>query len=814
MRMPALVLATLVGAALLGGCRSPEERLSEHLERAGKYFADGKWNEAKIEYLNVVQIDPDHADGHWKLAEVLWKLENYGEARWQYKEAVRLSPGNVPARLQLARIEIAVQRPKDAQEQVDAILALEPQNIDALLLRGVLSSQSGDLDALVSDADRALAVDPKNEGALTLKARGLEAKKDPDGAEAVYRLLVEAHPSTQNMIRMALFLGTRRRPEESLAFYGKAVDAAVDDKQRARARLVLANAHLNGGDVKAAEEDLIRAQKEAPEDGELLLAMARFFVMKGEPDRARDMLELRATAQPESVDPLLVLADFHRGQGDQAATLGAIDRALKVDPDSETALLKRAELLMEDAASDPERGKEGRALLNRVLEKNPNSVRGMFTQAKFLLLEGKPEDAAAKLRRVVDEEPNANAYVLLGTAYVAMKEPELARSEFLRAVQLDSGNIAARTQLAAIYAEKGEKDLAVQEARAALARKPDDLRLIILLAGTLHGLDKDDEAREVLGRVDVERHKTSIPQLRLQLASLYRKLGDHDKARGLIEQEIKERPDDPLLVAQLALQDLAEKNPMGAIEQLDEGIQKHPDAANLYELRARVRLGFTKDGVPLYPKEAEADLDAAIEKGGGKSIDPYFLLASMYQATNRSDEAIATYEKALETKKDSPNLWLLVGMLYEKTGRTADAIHAYEEVIRIDPRHGVAMNNLAWLLSQDEKADERVLDRALQLAQQAKELLPDSPSVADTLGWVMLKRNLPSAAISLFREAIDRYDAGNPLRSLMKYHLAQAYRTNGEPDRAVGELESALQEAPSFPDRSKAEALLRELKPS
>jgi tetratricopeptide (TPR) repeat protein len=616
------------------------------------------------------------------------------------------------------------------------------------------------------------------------------------------------------MIRMALFLGTRQRAEESLEFYRKAVEVAADDKQRARARLVLANAHLNRGDAAAAEQELLKAQKEAPDDAELLLAMARFFAMKGERARAMEMLELRVAAQPESVEPLLVLADFQRLQGDEKATLEALDRALKLDPDSEIALLKRAEILMEGAATDPERARQSRELLNRVLEKNPNSVRGMFTQAKFLLLEGKADEAAAKLRRVVDEEPNANAYVLLGTAYVAMKEPDLARSEFLRAIQLDQGNIAARTQLAGLYAEKGEKDLAVQEARAALERKPDDLRLIILLAGTLHGLGKDDEAREVLGRVDIEKHRTTIPQLRLQLASLHRKIGDHDKARELIEQEAKERPDDPLLVAQLALQDLAEKNPMGAIERLDEGIQKHPEAANLYELRARVRLGFTKDGIPLYPKEAESDLNAAIEKGGGKSIDPYFLLAGMYQATNRSEEAIATYEKALETKKDSPNLWLLVGMLYEKEGRSADAIHAYEEVIRIDPKHGVAMNNLAWLLTQDEKADERVLDRALHLAQQAKELLPDSPSVADTLGWVMLKRNIPSAAISLFREAIDGYDAGNPLRSLIKYHLAEAYKSNGEPERAVGELESALAESASFPDRSKAEALLRELKPS
>ncbi len=814
MRMPALALAALALAALLGGCRSPEERLSEHLERATKYFEEGKWNEAKIEYLNVVQLDPDHAEGHFKLAEVLWKLDNYGEARWQYKEAVRLDPANVPARLQLARIEIAVQRPKDAQEQVDAILAQEPQNVDALLLHGVLSSMEGNLEALLSDADRALAVDPKNEAALTLKARGLEAKQDPAGAEAAYRQLLEAHPNTQNMIRMALFLGTRQRSEESLEFYRKAVEAATDDKQRARARLVLANSHLNAGDSKAAEEELLRAQKEAPDDLELLLAMARFFAMRGERDRAREMLELRVNAQPGSVEPLMVLANFHRSMGDEAATLATIDRALAVDAEAEVALLLRAEILMESASKDPERGRQGRELLNRVLEKNPNSVRGMFTQAKFLLLDGKAEEAAAKLRRVVDEEPNANAYVLLGTAYAAMKETELARSEFLRAIQLDPSNVVARTQLAVLYAAKGEKDLAIQEAKAALERRPDDLALIVLLAGTLHGMQKDHEAREVLARVDVEKLKTAIPKLRLELASLHRKIGDLDRARELIEAEVAEHPDDPTLVAQLAVQDLAEKNPMGAIERLDEGIQKHPDVASLYELRARVRLGFAKDGVPLYPKEAEADLKAAIEKGGGKTIDPYVLLASMYQATNRTDEAIATYEKALETQKDSPNLWLLVGMLYEKTGRTADAIRAYEEVTRIDPKHGVAMNNLAWLLVQDGTADPRTLDRAMHLAEQAREVLPDTPSVADTLGWIMLKRNIPSAAISLFREAIDGYEPGNPLRSLIRYHLAEAYKTNGEPDRAVSELESALAESASFPDRSKAEALLRELKPS
>ncbi len=802
----------LLAIVTVVGCRSPEERLAEHLERAQTYFDAQKWNEAKIEYLNVVQIAPDHAEGHYKLAEVLWKLESYGEARWQYKEAVRLDAKNVGARLQLARIELAVQRGSEAQEHVDAVLELEPTNEDAILLHGILASQRGDVDTLIADTDRALEIDPKSEAALALKARALEAKRDSAGAEVVYRKLVEAHPTTQNMIRMALFLATLDRDDDALAYLRKGVEVAADDRQRARARVVLANAHLNRGDPKAAEAELDHARAEAPDDGDLLLAMARFFVQQGQPERATEMLEQRVEAAQDKIDPLMVLADFPRSQGNPDATLASIERALAIDPSAEIPLLKRAEILMESAERDPQAATEARRILAEVLDKNPNRVRGLFTQAKFLLVEGRAEDAAAKLQRVVDEEPNANAYVLLGTAYLAMKQPDLARAELLRAVQLEPGNVAARTQLAALYAEQGEKELALQEARAALARKPDDIRLLLLLAGTLHGLDQDEEAREVVGRIDVGKHRETNPTLPLQLAVIARRIGDLDYARELLEAEAKARPDDPTIVGQLAVQDLAEKNPQGAIARLDAGIEKFPKRADLHELRARLRLGYVKNGQLVFPDEAEADLKTAIALGGGASSEPYLLLASLYQQTNRTDEAIQTYESALAAKKDDPNLHLLLGMLYEKVGRNPDAIAAYEAVLRIDPKQGVAMNNLAWLLSQGEVKDPRVLDRALQLAQSAKEILPTSPSVADTLGWVMLQKNIPSAAISLFREALEGYEEGNPLRGLIRYHLAQAYQRNGDVDRARSELETALSEASSFPDRSKAEDLLKELK--
>jgi len=89
--------------------------------------------------------------------------------------------------------------------------------------------------------------------------------------------------------------------------------------------------------------------------------------------------------------------------------------------------------------------------------------------------------------------------------------------------------------------------------------------------------------------------------------------------------------------------------------------------------------------------------------------------------------------------------------------------------------------------------------------------MPTDPSVADTLGWIMYKKGIPAAAIGLFKEAIDGYPEGHPLRGTVRYHLAKAYDRNGERDRAVSELKRALDEVAVFPERNDAEKFLKEL---
>ena len=82
---------------LLLGCRSDEQAIAEHLQRGEDYQNDKKYAEAVIEYKNVLQIDPNHADAHYGLAKSHLQLGQAKEGFWELRETVRLDPKNYDA---------------------------------------------------------------------------------------------------------------------------------------------------------------------------------------------------------------------------------------------------------------------------------------------------------------------------------------------------------------------------------------------------------------------------------------------------------------------------------------------------------------------------------------------------------------------------------------------------------------------------------------------------------------------------------------------------------------------------------------------
>ena len=143
-------------------------------------------------------------------------------------------------------------------------------------------------------------------------------------------------------------------------------------------------------------------------------------------------------------------------------------------------------------------------------------------------------------------------------------------------------------------------------------------------------------------------------------------------------------------------------------------------------------------------------------------------------------------------------------MFYEAKGDLSNAQAAYEKVLADAPRFALAANNLAYLYSEHGGDQEK----ALQLAQTAKEVAPDDPRISDTLGWILYKRGVYRQALGQLQESASKL-ADNPA---VQYHLGLTYYKLGNTEGAKRALGKALTLDPRFQGSEEARRVLAELK--
>lgn len=786
-------VAVLVIAAIAVGCQSKQEQLEEYRKRAEAYYAEKKWPEAKIEFLNMLQVDDSDAAANFKLGETLLSLGEGSDALFRFQEAVRLDPENVEYRLRLGFFEMyGSRRLEKAREHAEFVMQKDPKSVDGLMLRAQIRGQSKDREGQLADLARAEQLDPKRAGVALLQAQAYAQAEDFPEAEKALRRNLALEPTVNAHLLLAAFLLDRGRAEDARAEIEKAVEIAKETPERLMARVQLANLNVNTGRIDEAEQVMLVALKEAPENSDLVLQLARFYALLGKVDKAEDLLVEHAARNPKDVAPLVQLASFYQRVGKNDKALQTTRKALELDPNSEPVLTQQAEFLMETSDKDPSAAERARTTLKQVLERNPQSIYGLFTEAKFLLLEGKDQEAADRLRRVIDEQPSSNAHFLLATAYGRLNQLDQARSELIQSLQLDPTNVRARVELIGQYLRTEKFELALQESENGLAQQPGNSAFLLLAAESLVRLDRKGEAREKLAEIKPEALDTT--PLRVRAANLYRLLGDSQKAGKLIADAVRAAPRDIVaLRSYVAIE--GQDDPVQALEPLNAAIKADPDNAELYALRGDLRMRMRANGQMAFAAEAERDLRSAIEKDG-KLPGPHLRLAQLYREQGKAREALESYERALGLAKGNEGaaIRIEVAGFQEQQGRPDQARVLYEAALKVQDEP-IAKNNLAWILANTPGVSAEDLDRAMQLAQDAKEARPDLHAFADTLGYVMFKKGRSTAAISLFKEAISGYEPGAE-RARTREHLAQAYEQEGDRVAATEQLRLASQESP------------------
>lgn len=819
----------LLALPLLGGvaCQDDAAKVQEHLARGDKAMEEERAPEAEIEFKSALQIDPNHAEAHYKLAHAYLRNRKVRDGYWELRETVRLDAKNHAAKLEFAQFAILGGEHEEALKQSELVIAEDPKNVTAHLMKAqALDVLKRPDDALLSYR-QAVEVGPDNANALRALAISLAERAQLEEAEKLWLHIVEVEKSYSAYSGYAGFLRRYFKAErlgDTEATLRKALEVATaEEKAAAYARL--GNLYFNTDRVDQAVEVLQQGIEAVDENVDLIYELARVERARGNVAAADALVERATREKPDDPRVFLVLANYRGRNGDRVGALQAAEQAVAIDPKRSESLLRKAEILVELGWRKEREGgvEEGAQIVADVLSREPANANALFVDAKIKITRNQMPDAIAAVRSALEGRPDwAEARYVLGTALAAQKEYQPARTELGRALDLDPNLAEASQVLAQVHHQLGEHEYAVEVGRRYLKLRPEDAKVRLLVAQSLVRLEKLDEAvaeleqlpaeqrnAEVdyaLGRISLTRADQSLrkaradkvtpgERARLQadarqerararehLLAADRGLPNQpDVLENLLDLERVEKAD-ALERKDAALEAAANQSLEEAMRRVESAAQASPQDAKLQQLVGVVRVMQNRldDAEAAFRKAIE--LDAADRAG-------YERLARFYAATGQTQKTVEIYEKAIEMRPQDAGFQHYLGMLYELGGDQNRAIERYEEAVRLQPELAEAKNNLAYIYA--DKGEN--LDRALDLAQDAKALLPDNPSVADTLGWVLFKRGVPAASITYLKEAEAKTRPEDASIGVVRHHLAQAYAAAGDTDQAIAALDRSLE---------------------
>ncbi|MCH8132953.1 MAG: tetratricopeptide repeat protein [Myxococcales bacterium] len=777
-----LLILLLSSGGWLTACQDDVVKLQVHMTRGEEYAEAEQLKEAIIEFKNALQLDPNHSPAHYQLAHAYLRSQKAREGYWELRETVRLDPTNHEAKLEFAQLAIIAGEKEEALVKSTEVVEAQPDNFRAYLMQGQALASLDRPDEALQVYRKAVEVAPDEVAALTALSVVEAHSGNLEATEALHIRINELDPGYKSFSfhgRWLLSRGPEFADQAETAFKAALETATEGDRDLAYGQLASFYVRTDRFDQAVAVlEEGVEAEAETLS---LIYLLARLQRGAGNKEQADKLIESTTLAKPDDPNVHLVLAAYRARNGDFEGGLAAAEMAIELDADLVDAKLEKAEILMELGHRNEREGAldESREIVDQVLASGKNRPRALVVDAKLKMTTGNVPEAVASLRSALDVRPDwAQALHILGVALAAQRDFIGARAELARALELDAGLLQAQKTMAQVHAKLGEWDYVVKRGRQYLRERPNDEMARLLVAQGLVRLGTYPAALETLEALPVESRSGKV---HYAIGKILHNRGKLDAARIALLAAHQEMPSNADILLELLRMDVREGRFDETKVRIAEALEAFPEDARLRQIEGVVALREHR------PDDAEAAFKKAVELDPS-DVTGYQRLARFLLQAGRLDETARTYEQALEVRPEDPQLHHFLGVLYELAGDQERAVDRYEEAIRFGPEMGEAKNNLAYIYADSGTK----LDRALDLAQDAKSLLPDSASVSDTLGWVLYRRGLVGTAITYLKEAEAATDPRDASLGVVRHHLAQAYEANGERENAVATLDRSL----------------------
>jgi len=517
------------------------------------------------------------------------------------------------------------------------------------------------------------------------------------------------------------------------------------------------------------------------------MALGDLYLAQKDQKQAGEEFKKAAELAPVRSIERLKYAAFTSDAGELDETRRIASEMTKQAPDYLPGWSLLAELALKDKKYD-----EALALLENVFTRDADNVDGRRTQSNVLLAKGDAKKAVAVMEQLDKTYPDVPLLKYqLAQAYVRDHNMSQATLALDQAVSISPNYEDAVLLLGQINVATGHGEKVIEPLNRLLQRKPNLKSAALVLAAAYGSRDRLNDAVAVLE--NQAKLAPNDPQLQIALGLTCTKAKRYDEARQAFEKAAQLAPGNLWPVDQLVDLDLLDKRFDSARQRIRRQFEKTPDSPAAHYFEGKILAAEGKWEAAQVELHKTIDLDPNL-------VAAYDLLVQSYLATDKVPQAINELQAQLAKAPNNTQMLLTLALLYERTENFPQARDAYEKLLAISPNYLPALNNLAFL--DAEHLND--LDKALELARKARDLKPQDPAIADTLGWVLYKRGDYQQALPILQESAEK----TPDTPEIQFHLGMTAYMMGRTDLARVALKKAAGAAKDFPGKDESKRRL------
>jgi len=479
---------------------------------------------------------------------------------------------------------------------------------------------------------------------------------------------------------------------------------------------------------------------------------ARTYAAVGQLDKALEDFAHAAKIEPNNVEIWVARSGFYRVQGRLNEATADIEHALSLSP--KDIRVQKLAILTFMTSADSNGMRRAVALLDESLKANPQDLDLRLYKARSLLYDGTApavESAQSILQAVTDTNPAVvDAWVLL-----------------------------AETQL-----QQGNPGKAIDTTLRGLSQNPNDKQLLLLKA-RVEAINSPNLAVLPL-RLLAEQDPNDV-DVAVRLAVAYVAAGDPQKAIDLLKNQLRTCPDSARRRCEIAL--------AAALYVANKKV----DAEALFN---KLNQAEPNDPVPLLTQAQLLSNDKLWDELTRKVADwsrkhpddtrTPMTIATVLGATQQTEArqiAESIFRAILDRNPKFNAAALSLATLLQTAGRPAEAAQYYQRVLDSEPNNFVVINNLAWILCEEQSEPRKALElieRGIRVAP------PQYIDIMDTRGIIYFRLGEYEKALRDFTQSLKLYPANVPSAVATRFHLARALNQLKRTSEAREQLQQVL----------------------